>query len=150
VNALASFDDGRGPALYICGTFASFAGVPARNIVRWDGTHFEPVGAGVYYDPDYLGAIQDVRGPALYIGGEELINAGGGALQQSGVLLVGCPNCYSNCDLSQGPKRLNVNDFVCFINKYAALDPYANCTLDAVIDIADFSCFMTKFAQGCP
>ena len=150
VNALASFDDGRGPALYICGTFASFEGVPARNIVRWDGTHFEPVGAGVYYDPDYLGAIQDVRGPALYIGGEELINAGGGTLQQSGVLLVGCPNCYADCDLSEGPTRLNVNDFVCFINKYAALDPYANCNVDAAIDIADFSCFMTKFAQGCP
>ena len=64
------------------------------------------------------------------------------------VLWTGCVNqCYADCDRSAG---LDINDFVCFINKYAALDPYANCTVDAVIDINDFACFMGKFAQGCP
>ena len=69
---------------------------------------------------------------------------------ETAALWFACPNCYADCDFSEGPKRLNVNDFVCFINKYAALDPYANCNVDAAIDIADFSCFMAKFAQGCP
>ena len=75
------------------------------------------------------------------------INVGGGVVDQA-VLWTGCINqCYPDCDRSGG---LDINDFVCFINKYAALDPYANCNVDSVIDINDFACFMGKFAQGCP
>jgi hypothetical protein len=43
-----------------------------------------------------------------------------------------------------------VNDFVCFLQKFAARDPYANCTGDAAINVDDFVCFMQKFAAGCP
>jgi hypothetical protein len=79
-----------------------------------------------------------------------MTNAGGGVLQQQGVLWIGCPNCYANCDLSTRAPILNVNDFICFINRFAAKDPYANCTVDAGIDINDFVCFLNKFAAGCP
>jgi len=147
----AVFDDGRGPGLYIGGRFNSFSGIEARNIVRYTpALEFEALGAGIIGEVSHLFSLQDQRGPALYIGGDNLSSAGGGVLRQSGVLWVGCPNCYANCDLSDRSPVLNVNDFVCFLTKFAARDPCANCTNDAVIDVADFSCFLGEFARGCP
>src|SRR5262249_43616435 len=35
--------------------------------------------------------------------------------------------CYANCDGSQVQPCLNVNDFTCFLNHFAAGDSYANC-----------------------
>ena len=60
--------------------------------------------------------------------------------------------CYANCDNSTQPPILNVADFSCFLTKFAAQDPYANCdgsTVAPVHNVADFSCFLTKFAGGC-
>jgi hypothetical protein len=61
--------------------------------------------------------------------------------------------CYPNCDGSLTPPVLNVNDFVCFLQKFAAGDPYANCdgsTMEPVLNIIDFTCFLQKFSAGCP
>jgi len=61
--------------------------------------------------------------------------------------------CYANCDRSTVPPVLNVTDFVCFLNKFAALDPYTNCdasTVPPVLNVNDFICFQTRFAAGCP
>ena len=63
------------------------------------------------------------------------------------------PQCYANCDGSTITPVLNVADFSCFLTKFAALHPYANCdgsTIAPVHNVADFSCFLTKFAAGCP
>ena len=60
--------------------------------------------------------------------------------------------CYPNCDNSTTPPILNVLDFSCFLNKFAAGDPYANCdnsTTPPVLNVLDFSCFLNKFAAGC-
>ncbi|MBL9031890.1 MAG: hypothetical protein JNM80_09300 [Phycisphaerae bacterium] len=60
--------------------------------------------------------------------------------------------CYPNCDLSTVAPILNVNDFVCFNNKFAAGDTYANCDLSTVapvLNVNDFVCFNNKFAAGC-
>jgi len=60
--------------------------------------------------------------------------------------------CYANCDGSVTPPVLNVNDFACFLNKYASGDPYANCdgsTIPPVLNVNDFSCFLNKYAVGC-
>jgi choice-of-anchor B domain-containing protein len=62
-------------------------------------------------------------------------------------------SCYANCDESTTPPVLNVADFSCFLAKFAAGDPYANCdgsTTPPVLNVADFSCFLAKFAAGCP
>jgi hypothetical protein len=71
-------------------------------------------------------------------------------------------SCYANCDGSTTPPILNVEDFSCFINKFAEaqalphfeqLTHYANCdnsTTAPVLNVEDFSCFINKFAQGCP
>ncbi len=63
------------------------------------------------------------------------------------------PACPANCDGSTFEPRLNVNDFVCFVNTYAASDAYANCdhsTTPPILNVADFQCFMSSFAAGCP
>ena len=45
------------------------------------------------------------------------------------------------------------NDFICFLNKFAAGDLYANCdgsTTPSVLNILDFTCFLNRFVAGCP
>ncbi len=61
-------------------------------------------------------------------------------------------DCYANCDLSSLPPILNVNNFQCFLNLFAAQSPRANCdesTASPVLNINDFQCFLNKFATGC-
>ena len=60
---------------------------------------------------------------------------------------------YPNCDGSTAPPVLNVNDFTCFLNKFAAGDEYANCdgsVSPPVLNVNDFACFLNAFAAGCP
>jgi len=60
--------------------------------------------------------------------------------------------CYANCDNSTQLPFLNVQDFSCFLTKYAAGNSYANCdnsTQIPVLNVQDFSCFLTKYAAGC-
>jgi hypothetical protein len=77
-------------------------------------------------------------------------------------MLQGGPVCYANCDGSTTPPILNVEDFTCFINEFAAaqtlpheqqLTHYANCDQSStppVLNVEDFTCFINRFAQGCP
>ena len=61
--------------------------------------------------------------------------------------------CYANCDASTAAPALNVNDFTCFLNRYAAGDAYANCdasTAAPVLNVNDFTCFLNRYATGCP
>jgi hypothetical protein len=61
--------------------------------------------------------------------------------------------CYANCDLSTVAPTLNVGDFTCFLQKFAAGDCLANCdrsTSAPVLNVGDFTCFLQRFASGCP
>jgi hypothetical protein len=61
--------------------------------------------------------------------------------------------CYANCDGSTAAPVLNVADFTCFLQRYAAGDSYANCdqsTAIPVLNVADFTCFLQRYAAGCP
>jgi hypothetical protein len=61
--------------------------------------------------------------------------------------------CYANCDNSTTQPVLNVQDFTCFLQKYAAGDAYANCdqsTTAPVLNVQDFTCFLQRYAAGCP
>jgi hypothetical protein len=60
--------------------------------------------------------------------------------------------CYSNCDGSLFAPLLTANDFLCFLNKFAANDPYANCdasTGSPALTANDFQCFINQFAISC-
>lgn len=77
--AIAVFDDGRGEAVYVGGSFTR-AGLPGnftnvRNIARWDGVAWEPLGAGVLGgNPNEVLALCVFdggagHGPSLYAAG---------------------------------------------------------------------------------
>jgi hypothetical protein len=61
--------------------------------------------------------------------------------------------CPANCDGSTSEPVLNVQDFGCFLNKFASGDAAANCdcsTAEPVLNVQDFACFLNQFAAGCP
>ena len=68
-------------------------------------------------------------------------------------LVGGTPTgCYANCDNSTTAPCLNVNDFICFNNAFAASLPYANCdasTITPTLNVNDFICFNNAFASQC-
>jgi hypothetical protein len=77
----------------------------------------------------------------------------GGLLFDSGAATMTRVNvCYPNCDGSTAAPALNVLDFSCFLQKFAAGDLGANCdcsTTTPALSVLDFTCFLQKFAAGC-
>jgi len=68
-------------------------------------------------------------------------------------LFILTPLCYANCDGSTVAPTLNVNDFSCFLNAFAAGDTAANCdgsTAPPALNVNDFACFLNRFSAGCP
>jgi hypothetical protein len=77
------------------------------------------------------------------------------------VLRLPSSACYANCDGSTAAPILNIDDFTCFINEFAAagalppaqqVEHYVNCdnsTAAPVLNIDDFTCFINSFAAGC-
>jgi hypothetical protein len=66
---------------------------------------------------------------------------------------VGGVACYPNCDDSIAVPVLNVQDFTCFLRRYAAGDAYANCDNNSsppLLNVVDFTCFLQRYAEGCP
>jgi hypothetical protein len=83
VLALASFDDGSGPALYAAGAFTHAGGIPAKNIARWNGTAWSSVGGGLFHSYPYstdqvaaLAIFDAGNGPALYAAGDFSVTNG--------------------------------------------------------------------------
>lgn len=72
VHALELFDgDGDGEEeLYVAGQFSFAGGVPVANLARWDGTQWEPVGAGANATVRALQLADFGSGPELAIGGD--------------------------------------------------------------------------------
>lgn len=72
VNAIVSFDDGSGPALFVGGRFSKAGGFECNGIARWDGITWSPVGGGVGGTYPFIYCLKvydDGTGPALYAGG---------------------------------------------------------------------------------
>ena len=87
-------------------------------------------------------------------GNATLIGAVGGDYRGMAFVGSGPPPCYADCDTSTGIGVLDIFDFLCFGNRFAAGDPYA-CDCDTttglgVCDIFDFLCFGNAFNAGCP
>jgi hypothetical protein len=77
----------------------------------------------------------------------------GGLLFDSGTAtMTRADFCLANCDGSTAAPILNIADFTCFLQKFAAGDLTANCdcsTSPPELNVADFTCFLQKFAAGC-
>ncbi|MFG0284947.1 MAG: hypothetical protein ACF8R7_11040, partial [Phycisphaerales bacterium JB039] len=73
VNALAVYDDGRGPTLYAAGEFELSGSTTVNNIAWWDGLAWQPVEFfatgldGVVHD---MAVYDDGAGPKLVVAGE--------------------------------------------------------------------------------
>jgi hypothetical protein len=127
-------------------------GSATSTIGLWDGAPWSSL--GMYGPNSAVMSTFGVWGLAPMAGGD--LAAGGsflygGANVSAYFALFGC-RCYANCDGSVAAPVLNVNDFQCFLNKFAAGDSYANCdgsTVPPVLNIADFQCFVNKYAAGC-
>lgn len=144
INVLKVWDDGNGPKLYACGWVGGMGGQNTIGIAAWDGQHWSTVSTGLHGIVTSLSEMDDPRGRSLFAVGD--INAVAG--QSPRVLqLVGCPNCYVDCDADGS---VTVEDFLCFVNAYARKDPLANCDGDQALTPADFACFQARYAQGCP
>jgi hypothetical protein len=89
------------------------------------------------------------------IGQPDAAVSAGGPFQCAGGFwggAVAAQVCYANCDNSTTAPALNVLDFQCFLNRFAAADAYANCdgsTTAPVLNVLDFQCFLNRFAAGC-
>lgn len=142
-------------ALSAAGRVAESVG--AYNAYRRGARQTFLTGASILYrrssvDPGYQpnsAGLPDVALGAL--GLADLIQPG--SVAQVLALAYQPCGCYANCDASTTPPALNVNDFACFLNKFAAGDPYANCdgsTTAPALNVLDFACFLNRFAAGCP
>lgn len=74
LTAIATHDDGQGEQLYVAGDFVDIGGVPAFGVARWDGSSWEPIGAGLgdgdeLEHVDTLLSVSGPDGPLLYAGG---------------------------------------------------------------------------------
>jgi hypothetical protein len=72
---------------------------------------------------------------------------------QTGEIYKIVPRCPANCDGSTAAPVLNISDFTCFLSKFAANDCYNNCdgsNQPPILNVNDFVCFIGEFAQGCP
>jgi len=91
VKALAAFDDGSGPALYVGGYFLSIGATPVNRVVKWNGTTWSSVGTGINGPNDRVEelAVVDLgTGPQLYVGGQ-FSSAGGSAATGIALLEAG-------------------------------------------------------------
>jgi len=74
VHAMATYDDGTGPVLYVGGSFDHAGGIPARRLAKWDGKAWFQVGGGLegpFASVNALCVFDDGTGPALYVAGQQ-------------------------------------------------------------------------------
>ena len=113
-----------------------------------------PLSTWVY---GHITAPFDVPATGDYTVGVRIIRSGTPASNvfqyiDNAAISGGAAPCYANCDGSTTPPALNVLDFACFLNRFAAGDSYANCdgsTTPPVLNVLDFGCFLNAFAAGC-
>jgi hypothetical protein len=145
-SAGMAFDVGRGRTVLFGGVGSVFfADTWERSGTAWEMvvTTNQPSprsGPPMTYD--------STRGRVVLFGG----TGPGGGIRDTWEYVCG-GTCYANCDGSTIPPILNVADFVCFQQLFAAGNPAANCdnsTIPPVLNVADFVCFQQHFAAGCP
>jgi hypothetical protein len=67
--------------------------------------------------------------------------------------LIRAAVCYANCDASTVAPILSASDFIAFstATRRGIRTPTAMCRrLRRVLNVGDFTCFINKYAAGCP
>jgi hypothetical protein len=119
-----------------------------------------------YDGPDNLpdqgnSIVVDDHGAVYVAGSSQVISSNPPNSKMVLIKYVQDAPCYANCDQSSVQPVLNVDDFTCFINQYAAgaslaaaaqVGHYANCdgsTVAPALNVDDFTCFINRYAAGC-
>jgi len=152
--AMQVFDDGSGPALFLAGSSLSNVGVLRYGIAKWNGISwtYPSTNPDTFYQGLALAAYDSGSGPGLYVGGR-FTTIGG--ITANRIARYGRPLCPANCDGSfntAGCPTRSANDFICFMNRFAAGDLRANCdntTTTPTLTANDFQCFLNAYAAGC-
>jgi hypothetical protein len=134
-----------------------FGGDPANGLYlndawEWDGTAWaQRAAAGPSLRMDAPMVYDQARGVCFVRGGR--VSVSQTTFYDSGdQWTLGMVPAYANCDGSTAEPVLNVLDFQCFLNRFAAGDAYANCdgsTQAPALNVLDFVCFLNRFAAGC-
>jgi len=69
VMAIAEYDGGDGPSLYVGGGIRWSGSAPGQNTARWTGNDWVPIAAGEFGVPRCMAVFDEALGPALWIGG---------------------------------------------------------------------------------
>jgi hypothetical protein len=150
------YASGAGGNLYLLNVVTAAATTIATGTLGGDGQALDFDGDGTFYATrNSLRTIDPVTGATIQV-------IGSTGFDIRGTAIVGLtPPCYANCDGSTTTPILNVEDFSCFINEFAAaqglppqqqLTHYANCdgsSTPPVLNVEDFTCFINAFAAGC-
>jgi hypothetical protein len=146
---------GAAPQLIVGGPFSAAGAVTATRLARWNGAAWSSLAQGIAEGADNtvmsMASITSPQARGLYIGGTFSAVAGVSSARLARWECQQGP-CYANCDESLTAPVLNVADFTCFLQRFAAGQPYANCdasTAQPVLNVADFTCFLQRFAAGC-
>ncbi len=153
LNAVASFDDGSGPAVYVGGRFSW--GATTNCFARWDGTRWSSVGLGGtgYYTRERVRALLPVTHagrPTLFIGGE--FPSMGGTSAVGVAAYVGCDEICAG-DIS-GDRRVDSFDLWLALSDFGRLlaQPGAiasDLNLDGVVDFLDLNVVLSSFGIEC-
>ncbi|MFN0244256.1 MAG: hypothetical protein ACKVWV_15310 [Planctomycetota bacterium] len=92
VHALATFDDGSGPALYAGGAFKKSGAQNLNFIAKWNGSAWVPLSQGMLGPVFALAVFDDGSGPKLYSGGAFAGTSATLALEFTPVPQVHAPN----------------------------------------------------------
>jgi len=152
-EALAVFDDGHGPALYVAGDFSQADNQPTPHIARWDGENWSAVGgdgpgpsaAGIDGTVNFLSVAVDGGVQTMFAGGNFQF-AGGYHSWRTARYARQPSSCVAdlNCD-----GELTLFDFLAFQNAFDAGNPIADFDGDGEFTIFDFLAFQNAFDAGC-
>lgn len=105
--------------------------------------------ARVYGRPGEVFRIEPIDALSLWSNGGQPTFWGPEQVTMDGCTLP-VVGCYPDCDTTTGPGVLDLLDFLCFANRFAAGDPYADCDGSRTLDALDWLCYSRAFEAGCP
>ncbi|MEX2217681.1 MAG: GC-type dockerin domain-anchored protein [Phycisphaerales bacterium] len=143
------------PARRFGGYFATHGGDDGGSVVFSDGATVVGTVALTTNQCTYVWNGWESTTPftRVRIIGESAFSEGGYVFMDDLEFAAAGAGCYPNCDGSTQAPVLNVQDFGCFLARYAAGEAYANCdgsTQPPVLNVQDFGCFLSRYAAGCP
>ncbi|MBK7405350.1 MAG: hypothetical protein IPJ41_12135 [Phycisphaerales bacterium] len=143
------FDDGSGPALFVSGWIQSAGGIPMCNMAKWNGVEWSNPGGGLDCQGT-AGAFALLGlpptspfGPSLFAGGA--FHFAGG---QPTNFIAEYRGCFCLPDWN-GDGTVNTQDFIAYLNDWAARAPRADLNGDGVVNTLDFLAFLNAWATGC-